>query len=98
MAGGRSASPEPGEKQTSSMESGEVESKVIEIVSKLLQVDKEKITKDSSFADLGADELDQVELVMEIEDVFDLTFTDDVASEILTVGDAVKRINDHSKK
>ena len=98
VAGGKAATPDPGEKQATSMESGEVESKVIEIVSKLLRVDKEKITKDSSFAELGADDLDQVERVMEIEDVFDLTFTDDVASEILTVGDAVKRINDHSKK
>ena len=82
-----------------SSENGEVEAKIIEIVSKQLGVGKEKITKDSSFVnDLGADSLDQVELVMEIEDAFDLSIPDDAAEKIQTVGDAVKYIDNNAKK
>jgi acyl carrier protein len=71
----------------------EIEAKVIEIVSKQLGVAKEKITRESSFVnDLGADSLDTVELVMEIEDKFDLSIPDDAAEKIQTVGDAIKYI------
>jgi acyl carrier protein len=74
----------------------EIESKVIEIVSKQLSVAKDKITRNSSFVnDLGADSLDQVELVMEIEDAFDLSIPDDAAEKIQTVGDAIKYIEDN---
>lgn len=74
----------------------EIESKVIEIVSKQLSVAKDKITRNSSFVnDLGADSLDQVELVMEIEDAFDLSIPDDAAEKIQTVGDAIKYIEDY---
>ena len=71
----------------------EIEQKVIEIVSKQLGVAKEKITANSSFVnDLGADSLDTVELVMEIEDKFDLSIPDDAAEKIQTVGDAIKYV------
>ena len=71
----------------------EIEGKVIEIVSKQLGVAKEKITRESSFVnDLGADSLDTVELVMEIEDKFDLSIPDDAAEKIQTVGDAIKYV------
>jgi acyl carrier protein len=74
----------------------EIETKVIEIVSKQLNVAKDKITKTSSFVnDLGADSLDTVELVMEIEDAFDLSIPDDAAEKIQTVGDAIKYIEDN---
>jgi len=74
----------------------EIESKVIEIVSKQLGVAKEKITRQSSFVnDLGADSLDTVELVMEIEDAFDLSIPDDAAEKIQTVGEAMKYIEDN---
>ncbi len=74
----------------------EIEVKVIEIVSKQLGVAKEKITRQSSFVnDLGADSLDTVELVMEIEDAFDLSIPDEAAEKIQTVGDAIKYIEDH---
>ncbi len=78
------------------MSTAEIEVKVIEIVSKQLGVAKEKVTRQSSFVnDLGADSLDTVELVMEIEDAFDLSIPDEAAEKIQTVGDAIKYIEDH---
>ena len=78
-------------------DAAEIEVKVIEIVSKQLGVAKEKITRQSSFVnDLGADSLDTVELVMEIEDAFDLSIPDDAAEKIQTVGDAIKFIEDNA--
>lgn len=71
----------------------EIEEKVIQIVSEKLNVAREKVTKESHFVnDLGADSLDTVELVMEIEDSFDLSIPDDAAEKITTVGDAIKYI------
>lgn len=70
---------------------------VLERVSKIivdrLGVDEEKVTMEASFQeDLGADSLDIVELVMELEDEFDMEISDDDAEEISTVGDAVDYI------
>ena len=48
--------------------------------------------------DLGADSLDIVELVMELEDEFDVNIQDDEAQQMQTVGDAVKYINEHTQK
>jgi len=79
-------------------ETDEIEPKVIEIVSKQLGVAKDKITMESSFVnDLGADSLDTVELVMEIEDAFDISIPDDAAEKIQTVADAVKFIKTNAK-
>ena len=76
----------------------EVEQKVFELVAKQLNVDKEKVAKESSFVnDLGADSLDTVELVMEIEEAFDLSIPDETAEKIQTVGDACKYIQEHVK-
>ena len=72
---------------------GTVEQRVIEIVSEQLGVDKEKISSDTSFVnDLGADSLDTVELVMELEEEFDIEIPDEVAEKIGTVKDAVEHI------
>jgi len=74
----------------------EIQEKVIELVAKQLGIAKEKITRDSSFVnDLNADSLDTVELVMEIEDKFDLSIPDEAAEKIQTVGDAIKYIEEH---
>ena len=67
-----------------------VEQRVIEIVTEQLGVDKEKITTDTSFVnDLGADSLDTVELVMELEEEFDISIPDEAAEKIQKVGEAV---------
>ena len=70
-----------------------VEERVIDIVAEQLDVSKDKITRESSFVnDLGADSLDTVELVMELEEEFDLNIPDDAAEKIQTVGQAVEHI------
>ena len=70
-----------------------VEEKVVDIVSEQLGVSKDQITSDTSFVnDLGADSLDTVELVMELEEEFDINIPDDAAEKIQTVGQAVEHI------
>lgn len=70
-----------------------VAERVIDIVAEQLGVDKEKIKPETSFVnDLGADSLDTVELVMELEEEFDINIPDDAAEKILTVGEAIQFI------
>lgn len=70
-----------------------VEERVIDIVSEQLGVEKEKISRDTSFVnDLGADSLDTVELVMELEEEFDISIPDEAAEKIQKVGEAVEFI------
>jgi acyl carrier protein len=70
-----------------------VEERVIDIVAEQLGVEREKVSKDTSFVnDLGADSLDTVELVMELEEEFDITIPDDAAEKIQTVGQAIEYI------
>lgn len=58
-----------------------------------LGVDEDTITEDSSFVDdLNADSLDMVELVMAMEQEFDIEIPDDVAEKVVTVKDAVEYI------
>ncbi|MCR5194644.1 MAG: acyl carrier protein [Alphaproteobacteria bacterium] len=72
---------------------------VKKIVAEKLGVDEAKIKEASSFVtDLGADSLDVVEFVMEVEKKFDISIPDEEATKLLTVGDAVKYIEAHSKK
>ena len=64
--------------------------RVINIVSEQLAVDKEKVSPETSFVnDLGADSLDTVELVMELEEEFEIDIPDDAAEKIQTVGQAI---------
>ena len=70
-----------------------VQERVIDIVASQLGVSKEQITPETSFIkDLGADSLDTVELVMELEEEFEINIPDDAAEKIQTVGQAVEFI------
>ena len=70
-----------------------VEEKVKEIIVDQLGVDEKQVNPEASFVDdLGADSLDTVELVMAFEEEFGSEISDSDAEKILTVGDAVKFI------
>jgi acyl carrier protein len=74
----------------------EIEARVIDIVAEQMGVDRNEITRETSFTnDLNADSLDTVELVMEFEDEFDTPIPDDQAEKILTVGQAIDFIKAH---
>ncbi len=71
--------------------------KVKEIIVEQLGVDEKDVVMEASFIDdLGADSLDIVELIMALEEAFDLEIPDKDAEKIQTVGDAVEYIKAHS--
>ncbi len=73
--------------------SGNIEEKVRNIITDQLAVELDKVTPTASFIeDLGADSLDIVELVMTMEEEFDLDIPDEDAEKIKTVGDVIKYI------
>lgn len=72
--------------------------KVKEIIVKELKIEADKVTLDAKLKeDLGADSLDAVEIVMDIEDEFDLEIDDSAAESVTTVGDLVKAIEQNVK-
>ena len=74
----------------------EIEEKVKDIVSEQMGVDKSEISSETSFVnDLNADSLDTVELVMELEDEFDMSIPDEEAEKLQTIGTAVEFIEKH---
>jgi acyl carrier protein len=70
------------------------EERVIEIVCENLGVSKEQVSRSTNFIeDIGADSLDIVELVMELEEEFEITIPDEQAEKIKTVGEAIDYID-----
>ena len=73
-----------------------IEEKVKDIIVEQLGVNPEQVTPTASFIeDLGADSLDIVELVMALEEEYDLEISDEEAEKIRTVGDVVAYIESH---
>ena len=71
--------------------------KVKKIIAEKLSVDIEEVVPEASFVDdLGADSLDLVELIMSMEEEFDIDISDEDAEGILTVKDAMDYIDKHS--
>ena len=79
-------------------ENKELLTKVKQIISEQLGVDEDEVTTTASFVDdLGADSLDQVELVMALEEKFEIEIPDDDAEKLRTVQDAIDYIEKHAK-
>jgi len=76
----------------------EVAEKVKQIVSEQLGVEESEVTPSAAFTDdLGADSLDQVELVMALEEAFSMEISDEEAEKIRTVQDAISYVEKHAK-
>jgi len=75
-----------------------VEDRVTQIIADQLGVGTSEVAPEASFVDdLGADSLDQVELIMAFEEDFDLEIPDDDATKIVTVQDAIAYIQKNAK-
>ncbi len=76
----------------------EIANKVIEFIAEQLNKSTEDVTLEKELvADLGADSLDAVEIIMNLEEAFEITIPDVDASQIKTVGDIVKLIEELKK-
>jgi acyl carrier protein len=74
-----------------------IEEKVTKIVAEKLSVEPEEVLLEASFVDdLGADSLDLVELIMAMEEAFDIEISDEDAEKLQTVQDAINYIKAHS--
>ena len=74
-----------------------IEKRVKEIVAEQLGVDESQVTNEASFMDdLGVDSLDTVELVMALEEEFDIEISDENAEKIQTVQDAIDYLTEHT--
>jgi len=74
-----------------------VEEKVKNIIVDKLSVEPDEVVSEASFVDdLGADSLDLVELIMAMEEAFDIEISDDQAEKLQTVQDAINYIKEHS--
>lgn len=76
----------------------DIASRVKAIIVDKLGVDESEVAPEASFTnDLGADSLDTVELIMEFEKEFNISIPDDQAENIVTVGDAIKYVEENTK-
>ncbi|OGT36210.1 MAG: acyl carrier protein [Gammaproteobacteria bacterium RIFCSPHIGHO2_12_FULL_37_14] len=81
------------------IQTNEIEARVKKIVVEQLGVKEEEVTTDASFVDdLGADSLDTVELVMALEEEFEIEIPDEDAEKIITIKDAVSYVVNRTEK
>lgn len=74
----------------------DLEVRLTKIIADQLGVDEEKVVPDATFIeDLGADSLDLAELMMSLEDQFEVTISDEDTEKIRTVGDALNYLREH---
>ena len=79
--------------------SAEIQERICDIIAEQLSQDKEEVVPEASFIDdLGADSLDLVELVMHMEEEFDVEIPDEEAENIRTVQDAINYVKQHLKQ
>jgi len=79
------------------VEEQDVSRRICEIIADRLDVPINEVTPEASFTDdLGADSLDQVELIMAMEEEFDISVPDEDAETLLTVGNVLKYVSDHT--
>jgi acyl carrier protein len=77
----------------------DLSSRIQLIVADQLGVEKSEVTKDASILDdLGADSLDVVELVMSLEDAFDIEVPDEAVEEMRTIGDVQRFVEAHASQ
>ena len=70
-----------------------IEQKIKKIICEQLEVNEKDVVPEASFVDdLGADSLDQVELIMAMEEEFDISISDEEAEKIVTVRDAIEYV------
>ncbi len=78
--------------------SDDVTQRVKELVAERMGVEEDQITEDTHFVnDLQSDSLDMAELVIDLEEEFDMSISDEEAQEIETVGQAIEYINDNQE-
>jgi len=76
----------------------DTQNKIVDIVAKKLDVEKELVVKSSSFEDLGADSLDMVEIIMKLEEQFGIEINDDDAEKLSNLPKVVDYIDNLRKK
>lgn len=76
----------------------DIRNKVVDIVSKKLSINKETVTKSTSFEDLGADSLDMVEIIMKLEEVFSIEIDDEDAEKLSSLDQVITYIEGLRKK
>jgi acyl carrier protein len=75
------------------MTDSDIENKIRELIAKQLDLPISRVTDDKKFIeDLDADSLDTVEIIIVIEDEFNIEINDDNAEQIITVGDAIRQL------
>ena len=72
--------------------------KIVDIVAKKLDIDKNVVLQSSSFEDMGADSLDMVEIIMKLEEQFGIEINDDDAEKLTSLDQVVEYIGNLRKK